>query len=156
MPNQRQQPPAIELWVWSFPLTYLIHLSEEYWGGEGFAAWISRVAGAHFSEQDFLTLNAIALAFMIVGVWLIRKNSWRWLLVGLSGVVLINGLLHLLGSLITRSYSPGLFSGLLCWIPLGLNTLYRQWQQASRKSFYIGLAIALGLHALVSLLALLA
>lgn len=144
----------IGLWVWLFPITYLIHLGEEYFGGEGFAAWINRVAGANFSVRDFLVLNAIGLMFMSVGVVLIRKNSWRWLLVGLSGVVAINGLLHFFGSLLTRSYSPGLISGVLCWLPLGLATLFCQWKVMARKSFFTGIAFAFGLHAIVSLLAL--
>lgn len=148
------QKSDLGLWLWLFPIIYLIHLGEEYFGGEGFAAWINHVAGAQFSERDFLVLNAIGLMFMSVGVVLIRKNSWRWLLVGVSGVVMLNGLLHLFGSLLTRSYSPGLISGGLCWLPLGTATLFCQWKVMARKSFFIGIGIAIGLHTIVSLLAL--
>lgn len=140
--------------VWLFPLTYVLHLGEEYWGGEGFPQWISRVAGANFTEQEFLVLNSFALMLMTVGAWLIYRNTWRWLLVGLAGVVLLNGGLHLVFSILTWSYSPGLISGVLCWMPLGIVILYRQWHLATRHSFAIGAGIALGLHAIVSLLAL--
>jgi hypothetical protein len=40
----------------------------------------------------------------------------------------------------------------LCWMPLGLLTIYRQWSLASRQSFFIGVFLALCLHAVVSLL----
>lgn len=140
--------------VWLFPLTYVLHLTEEYWGGEGFPQWISRVAGTSFTEREFLVLNSFALVLMTFGAWLIYRNTWRWLLVGLAGVVFLNGALHLVFSLLTWSYSPGLISGVLCWIPLGIVITYRQWHLATRRSFAIGLGIALGLHAIVSLLAL--
>ena len=84
------QPIAPKRWAWLFPLTYLLHLSEEFWGGEGFPSWISRVAGAHFSNQDFLTLNAIGLVMVTVSATLIYKKSWHWLLIALSGIVLLN------------------------------------------------------------------
>lgn len=153
-PEKSQAAAPISQTVWLFPVTYLLHLGEEYWGGEGFPSWLSRVAGATLSKQDFVTINFVGLIFMVVAVLLIRWHRWRWLLVGLGGVVLLNGLLHLAGTLLTRSYSPGLFSGMLCWIPLGVFTLYQAWHQTSRRSFWIGVIVALGLHALVSLIAL--
>ena len=143
---------AKESIAWLFPLTYVLHLCEEYWGGEGFPIWISRMAGVSFTNQEFLVLNTFALVFMTVGASLIFKYDWRWLLIALGGVVFINGTLHLVFSIVTRSYSPGLISGVLCWMPLGLFSIYRQWSHASRRSFFIGVFLALGLHTLVSLL----
>jgi hypothetical protein len=147
-----QQPTR---WAGLFPVTYLLHLLEEYEGGEGFPRWISRVASANFTEQDFLTLNAFGLGLMTVGALLIVRNAWYWLWLTLGGVVLLNGALHVVFSLWTWSYSPGLFSGLLLWLPLGALTWYVGWQQATRRSLVIGASLALGLHAIVSLLALL-
>lgn len=142
--------------AWLFPLTYVLHLCEEYWGGEGFPSWISRIAGVSFTKHEFLLLNSIAIVMMTVGAALIYKHSWRWLLTALGGIVLLNGLLHLVFSILTWSYSPGLISGVLCWMPLGLFTIYRQWSLAARRSFVIGVFLALGLHAVVSLLMLFA
>lgn len=138
--------------AWLFPLTYALHLCEEYWGGEGFPRWISRLADVSFTNQEFLVLNSLAMVFMTVGATLIFKHNWRWLLIALGGVVFINGSLHLVFSIVTWSYSPGLISGVLCWMPLGLFTIYRQWTLASRPSFFIGVFLALGLHSMVSLL----
>jgi hypothetical protein len=147
-----QQPTR---WAWLFPVSYLLHLIEEYGGGEGFPRWISRVASVNFTEQDFLTLNAFGLGLMTVGALLSMKNAWYWLWLALGGVVLLNGALHVVFSLLTWSYSPGLLSGLLIWLPLGAITWYVGWQQATRRSLVIGACLALGLHGIVSLLALL-
>lgn len=142
--------------AWLFPLTYVLHLGEEYWGGEGFPAWISRIANVSFTNQEFVILNSFALVMMTIGAALIYRNTWRWLLVALAGVVFINGALHLTFSVLTWSYSPGLMTGALVWMPLGTVTMYRQWSLASGRSFRIGVALAFGLHVIVSLLALFA
>jgi hypothetical protein len=148
--------PVKEACAWLFPLTYALHLAEEYWGGEGFPSWLSRMAGVSFTNQEFMVLNSMALVLMILGATLIYRLTWRWLLVALAGVVFLNGALHLIFSLLTWTYSPGLVTGGLLWLPLGAVTMYRQWSRASRRSYSIGVVLALGLHAVVSLLALLA
>jgi hypothetical protein len=57
--------------IWLFPLTYLVHIAEEHWGG--FAPWISRVAGAHLTDRELLVLNGIGLVLMTTGAVLV---SW--------------------------------------------------------------------------------
>ena len=42
------------LWSWLFPLSYLIHIAEEYWGGEGYPAYLLRLRGVHMSTARFL------------------------------------------------------------------------------------------------------
>src|SRR4051812_11903662 len=36
---------AIRVLTWIFPITYLIHIVEELWGGEGYPAYIHRLRG---------------------------------------------------------------------------------------------------------------
>ena len=148
-------PPAslrsrVGKWVWLFPTTYSLHIGEEYWGGEGFPRWISMVAGAHLTENEFLVLNFIGMLSMIVGVLLLRHGfCWRWILSTLSAVVLLNGTEHVVGSIITRSYSPGLVTGLLCWVPLGAFALWFEWRNAPRPAFKAGILAGLGLSVLI-------
>jgi hypothetical protein len=144
-----------ERWIWLFPLTYLIHMTEEYYGGEGFYRWISRLTGAHFTSQDFIALNVVAGFVMVAAMGLVAASSrFRFLLVAFGCVVLLNASLHLIFSILTRSYSPGVLSGLFCWVPLGTYTIRREWRALPRSNFVIGIALAFGLHALVSFSAL--
>src|SRR5262249_10281772 len=139
------------LWIWLLPLSYLIHMSEEFWGGEGFYRWISRLTGAHLTAQDFLVLNAIAWCVMVLAMALVAAwPAFRFLLVVFGGVVLLNAFLHISFSILTRSYSPGVISGLLLWVPLGIYALRREWREERRSVFVAGVALALGLHGLVS------
>lgn len=91
---------------------------------------------------------------MTAGLVVLRCGlRWRWTLSTLGAVVLLNGSLHLAGSIITRSYSPGLVTGLLVWVPLGGVTLWFEWRNAPRMTFQAGILAAIGLNVLILLLA---
>ena len=139
-------------WAWLFPLSYLIHIAEEYWGG--FPAWIARFWGVESSLSNFLIWNGGAWVMMTVGVVLMLwTKSYRWLLVSYAMVVLVNGAVHALASVVTKSYSPGLVSGLLLFIPLGAITLRRARARVNRRTFRAGLIVGLLMHVAVVLLA---
>jgi hypothetical protein len=139
-------------WAWLFPITYLVHIAEEYWGG--FPVWISRFWGVESSNSNFLSWNGAAWLLMIVGVLLVLKTkSYRWLLVSFGTVVLINGTVHAIASVFTTSYSPGLISGLLLFIPLGTITLLRAKKRVTGRIFRAGVIIGVAMHAIVVLLA---
>ena len=139
-------------WVWLFPATYLVHIGEEYWGG--FPAWASGFGVWELTPAEFLELNGIAWALMTVGVILaLRLAPLRWLLISFGAVVLLNGIAHTLASLVTWSYSPGLFSGLLLWIPLGAYALRRAWRTRKRRTFWRAILAGVVMHGAVTLLA---
>ena len=139
-------------WAWLFPASYLVHILEEYWGG--FPAWIARFWGVESSSSNFLSWNGGALVMMTVGVMLVLKTkSYRWLLVSFGTVVLINGLVHAIASVVTMSYSPGLVSGLLLFVPLGAITLLRAREKVNRRTFRAGIIVGVLMHMVVVLLA---
>jgi hypothetical protein len=139
-------------WAWLFPASYSIHIAEEYWGG--FPAWIARFWGVESSLSNFLSWNGGALVMMMLGVALaLKTKSYRWLLVSFATVQSINGVVHALASVVTRSYSPGLISGLLLFVPLGAFTLMRARQQVNRRTFRAGVILGVLMHAVVVLLA---
>lgn len=147
-----RQESFIGNWAWLFPLAYLIHIAEEYWGG--FPVWISRFWGVESSSANFLSWNGAAWVLMTVGVALaLKTKSFRWLLVSFGTVVLINGTAHALASITTRSYSPGLVSGLLLFIPLGTVTIVRGWKNVNRRTFRAGVIVGILMHMVVVLLA---
>lgn len=145
-----QQKAFAEVWVWLFPLTYLAHIAEEYWGG--FYRWIARLVGGELAAEQFLSLNAI---FWLVMTAAIAVAFWSraadWLVIALGTAVLINGSAHVIGGVFTRSYSPGAVTGLLLWIPLGAFTLRRAWHYVPRNSLIAGVLAGITLHALVLL-----
>lgn len=140
------------LWPLLFPLTYVLHVAEETWCGEGFPAWASRLSGVALTQERFLALNAVALGVMLAICLLAAASAGlRWLVIPFAAAVLLNGSAHTAATLFTATYSPGLFSGLLVWVPLGFYTLRRTRPLFSRATFWSAVALGLALHGLLLL-----
>lgn len=151
-PDSPRADRFVGSWAWLFPVSYLAHIAEEYWGG--FPAWIARFWGVASSDANFLSWNGGAWVMMCVGVALVLvTKSYRWLLISFGTVVLINAVSHLLGSVVTWSYSPGLITGLLLYVPLGLVTLRRARRSVNTRTLRAGLIVGVLMHAVVVLLA---
>jgi hypothetical protein len=139
-----------EDWIWLFPATYLIHAMEEYWGGEGFYRWVARIIGRGMTPEQFIWINSFGWMLMVVTIVALRKTpSVRWLTITWATVVFINGMAHLVGSIWTETYSPGVVSGTLLWIPLGAATFYRSWKRVTLRSFIAGLVVGAVIHAVL-------
>ena len=141
------------LLAWLLVGAYGVHILEEWFGG--FPEWLAVVAGAPLPRGAFLAINAVALLVAIAGTRVATRNVSRaWIAIALAAVLFVNALLHILGSVVTGTYSPGLFTSVILYVPLGGLALLRAWYQAPDGWFVRGILVGLGVHAFVSLLAL--
>ena len=132
-------------------MTYLIHAAEELRGG--FPGWVSGLAGISVTPELFLRLNTIFFAGMVAAVFLARYLPGAgWIAVTLAVSVALNGLLHLASTILTRSYSPGVVSGVLVWIPLGVFALRSMRARLPRAVFLFAFLGGVGLQVMVSLI----
>lgn len=146
---------SVTLWSWLFPLTYTIHIGEEFYGGEGYPAYLKRLRGVEMSSTEFLVGQAIGLALIVLGILIARRLSFpRQLLVILGTVVLVNGLSHLVTSSYYREYGPGLISGVLIWIPFGLATLIRFKNSMRSGRYWLYIVIGVAINAAIALISL--
>ena len=136
-------------WRWLFPVTMVVHVAEEARTAETFPRWISRVAGVDLDLGEFLVLNAIALAVITAGAGLARSRPWA--AAALAVAVLTNVVLHVGGTVVTGSWSPGLASAALLWLPLGGFTLFRVIPVATHGELTAGIVVGLLAHLGVSL-----
>jgi hypothetical protein len=145
---------ATIFWSWLFPLSYLIHIAEEYWGGEGYPAYILRLRGVHMSTARFLAAQSVGFILVTIGVILARRFKFLpMMLVILGTIVAVNGLTHIVTALRTLSYGPGLFSSILVWGPLGIATLIRfKAGIDDQRQYWIAIAIGLGVNVVVGIL----
>lgn len=138
------------LLVWLLPLAYALHMLEEWFGG--FPEWIALVIGSPLPRPAFLAINAVAFTLAIIASRrATARESAGWMTIAVATVLLVNGLAHILGTLVTRTYSPGLFTGIVLYLPLAQLTLLRAWSQAEGGSFAGGVLAGLAVHALVPL-----
>jgi hypothetical protein len=155
MKTQTSSPSAaaINFWLWVFPITYLIHIAEEYWGGEGYPAYILRLRGVHMSTTRFLVAQSLGVVLVTIGVILARRfNFPQMMLIILGAIVLVNGITHSVTALGIRRYGPGLWSSIFIWIPLGIFTLLRFKNGVSGRKYWIAIAIGVGVNVVVGIL----
>ena len=130
--------------AWLLPVTILVHQLEEYFGQ--FPLWYSNLLNAELSNQDFIVINSIGLFVFTVFALSYFFNKNNIILVALGTLVLANGLIHLLLSIFTFSYSPGAISGFFLFIPLGV-IIYKQILPQLREGERI-ISIAIGVFVL--------
>ena len=135
--------------LYLFPATYIAHLLEEWFAGAPIVLWAARaerpLGGA------FIAANAFALVLMLVGIRLVNQGSrFHWIVPALATAVLLNTCGHLAGSFTTGGYSAGLMTAMILWVPLGLLTLFRVWDQAPVIMFRAGLLVGVAIEAIVA------
>jgi hypothetical protein len=139
--------------VWLLVGAYAAHVAEEWFGG--FPRWFVFIAGRPLPADAFLTINAIAFVVMTAAAAAaIQRDSFGWLAIAIATIELVNGIAHLLGSIVTTSYSPGAITGVVLYIPLAQLALLRAWGQVEHAFFWRGAAAGVLAHVLVTLTAL--
>ncbi|MEP6920091.1 MAG: HXXEE domain-containing protein [bacterium] len=144
---------TVTLWLWIFPITYVIHIAEEYFLGGGYSAYLQKLRGVHLSTTRFLVAQGIGVVLMTIGVILAKRFRFQnMLIVILGGTVLVNGITHSVTSITHGGYGPGLITSGGIWIPLGLATLYRFKAENSSRRYWSAVAIGVGINAVISVL----
>jgi hypothetical protein len=133
------------------PLTLLAHQLEEYFGG--FPLWYSNLLDAQLSNQDFIMINGVGL-FIIAGFslsYLINKNNL--ILAALGTLIFVNGIIHLMLSIFTLSYSPGVISGVILFLPLGTGIYKRILPELKDRDKIAAISIGILFLIFVSMIA---
>ena len=140
--------------LWLFSAAYVAHVAEEFWAGPGFPAWFAQIIGRPLPVAAFVSINAVAFALLIAAIIAaIRREDAGWMAVAIATVVTVNGLLHAAGTVVTRTYSPGLITGVVLYLPLGQLLLIRALHQMDPARFSRGVVAGVATHAVVIVVA---
>ena len=116
----------------------MIHISEEYFRGEGYSGYLLRLRGVTLSPQRFLVGQAIAFALMIVGIFLAKHLKFlNHMIVILGTVVLVNAVTHCVQTVVNGQYVPGLVTAIILWLPLGMLGLLSFKSQMNASIYWI-------------------
>jgi hypothetical protein len=145
---------ATILWSCLFPISYLIHIAEEYWGGEGYPAYILRLRGVHMSTGRFLAAQSVGFILVTIGVIVARQFKFLpMMLVILGALVAGNAITHTVTALSILSYGPGLFSSIFVWGPLGIATMIRFKRSIDdQRQYWSAIAIGIAINVVVGIL----
>lgn len=140
-----------EFLCWLFPITYLLHISEEWWGD--YPAHLRHTQDIQLSHARFSVLQGIGLLLMILGIVLSRRLRFpNQMLAILSTLIIGNAILHVLRSALFGVYEPGLVTSILFWLPLGSLTLAHQRGSMSGPRFLLSAAIGISICGAVEIL----
>lgn len=144
--------PPVGPWVWLFPLAYGLHIAEEYW--LHFPDWVAHVSRSSVSIPQFLSLNGALWLLMVASIAAIRaRTSLAWLVATLAAILVINAALHLGGSLVTSTYSPGSITAALLYLPLAAYSYRKVRPRFARGLVLRAAGLGVAIHAGVMLLA---
>lgn len=137
---------SVPLWV--FSAVFLIHIGEEYRA-------VGLPHGLHMTSERFLVLTGAAWIAAVLCLLL----TWRSALdermrLCLATVFFINAWSHLLHSLWSFSYDPGLITGMIMFFPLGAYTLWKMHGRMKRPRFLKTITVGIAIHAVVTIVAL--
>lgn len=134
--------------VWLLPAAYACHLVEE-WIGD-FPRWIAVATGSPLPSAAFVAINAVAFALFLAATRAAtRHESGGWLAIVMATILFINAFAHIAGTLVFGSYSPGLVTGVVLYLPISQLVLIRAWYQADPNVFGRGMLAGAALHALL-------
>jgi Protein of unknown function with HXXEE motif len=140
--------------IWLIPPAYLLHLLDEYFLGVGLPDWLSDLFKTNLSKSDFIIINSIGLTATFVIVILNSLNKVNeFLIVALGSLFFLNGLIHLLASVLTVTYSPGTISGVILYIPLGVLIFRKILPLLPEQQRPLSIVTGIIAHVIISLIA---
>ena len=146
---------AVRVLPWLIPITYLLHIAEELWGGEGYPAYVYRTRGVHLSTTRFLVAQFIGIALVSTGIMLARRFGFpSTMLIILATTIMLNGFTHCFNAINSLSYNPGLVTSILIWIPMGIYAVVRLKRFVTYKRFVLAMAIGFGINLAIGVITL--
>ena len=134
--------------LWLFLLVYPLHIIEEIRG-------VGAFRGINLSLKQLFILSGAACLLMVIGILLAQRFRFPQLLEIVFGTVfLLNGLSHIINSVVIRGYDAGLITGTLIFIPLGVTSLVRLRNSMRRLRYLAGVALGLAAQGIITVLAL--
>lgn len=109
--------------AWALLCAAALHIFEEFVWPDGFAAWYRRYKPGRarsITPRFLVIINVLLLILCYDAAVLLTRSYGRvvWLLT--AALLAGNAVWHLIGTVETRSYSPGLVTGLVLYIPLAV------------------------------------
>jgi hypothetical protein len=103
------------------PLVFVLHVAEE---APGFVAWFNRLVPRGITQDLFLTVNAVALTITVLVALAVAAAPSGGTGIALAAwvgfLMLANGAFHLVGTVAHGRYCPGVFTGILLYLPYGV------------------------------------
>lgn len=142
----------INLVLWGFVITYVIHILEESILPEVFVEKVKRLYWHQYNWNKFFGFNASLLSLNIASVITYESLGDPWIIfpLSLASERVFNGFYHLMETLRTKAFSSGLLSSVITWILAYLIIRYSLMKgEITPQQFGISISIGLALFLLM-------
>lgn len=96
------------------------------------------------TQVDCFWINVVGVwVLMAADVWLVEKSGEAGWGLFAAFLILINGLAHVIVTLRLRMANPGLWTGVILFLPFGLWSLFRLWPSATPTQISLSLGIVI-------------
>lgn len=113
------QAPGLRTLAIALPIVFAMHVAEEM---PGFVAWFNSLVTPGITQRSFLSVNAAGFLITLAIASLVASSrNTATCIVAVAWVgflMLANGVLHLVGTLVHMRYAPGVITGCLLYLPL--------------------------------------
>jgi hypothetical protein len=113
------------LLAWSLTGAASFHIVEEFVFPGGFRSWWCAYrpeTAASVSNRFFILINAVLLVFSVSVALAVQAPKGNgvaaWL--ALAALLFSNAIFHIVGTIQTKRYSPGVISGIVLYIPIAI------------------------------------
>ena len=131
------------------PAAYLVHFAEEWFGG--LHLWAGEVLGTAISVDRFLAINGAGFVIFVTGTLAAYLSpAMAWLAVAIAALFGLNAILHTLATLYFGSYSPGMVSGLLIYLPLSFFVLRQLAARLPAGTLAMAVVVGVLMHGLAT------
>ena len=102
------------IFVWLL-VAAVLHLIEEYVYPGGFLRWIQSAVGFAPNAAEAVVINALFVGLVAAPLF----GAGPVLSLSVPALLLTNGAMHVIGTIATKRYSPGVITSVLLFFPLG-------------------------------------
>lgn len=114
----------VSRWLsWALIAAPLLHICDEFVFPGGFVRWYRAYRGAEVTSitpRFLVIINAVMVVTCIDAAYSIGEASGVALWLGMAALMATNGVWHDYAALRSRTYSPGMVTGTLVYIPLAI------------------------------------
>jgi uncharacterized membrane protein YkvI len=133
--------------LWAPLAAAVLHITEEFLLPGDFMAWYKTYRGASVTSitpRFLFVINAVLLAACLDAGWAAHNPIGLPYWLGICALLGSNGVWHLWAAAKSRTYSPGMITGLLLYIPLAVYGCFHLLHVKEISRSNAALAVAIG------------
>ncbi|HSQ86563.1 MAG TPA: HXXEE domain-containing protein, partial [Desulfobacterales bacterium] len=120
----------------------------------GFPDWFSQLFEVDLSLYNFIFINSLGFTATIIIAILYSFNKINYFVIAVLGTLFfINGIIHIVATILTINYSPGTITGLLFYLPIGYLVYKNIFPLLPKKQKSLSVVLGLSVQIIVAMVA---